>query len=202
MGYIASLLLTCFSGVEVGTGVPGGTAGRSGSSTGPLAITSFTLFPHCLRTCATCSLLIPARSVSPIFKMWSPLHNLPCWRKNNEEKVTFLPCTIQLEKKHIALVTSKTYESCDFFWMPSQYPDNMEKKRRFPNSTWILLGISPEISWRSFIKTPPKHRKKKKSVYSYSYWYITTACRLQNSGFHFQEHFQKTAFSFLLILKK
>lgn len=80
------ILLTCFSGVEIGIGVPGGTAGGGGSSTGPLAITSFTRFPHCLRTCATCSLLIPAKSVSPIFKMWSPLHSLPCWKKSNNEK--------------------------------------------------------------------------------------------------------------------
>lgn len=160
MGCICSLFLTCFSGVEVGTGVPGGTAGRGGSSTGPLAITSFTLFPHCLRTCATCSLLIPARSVSPIFKMWSPLHNLPCWRKNNDEKMPFLPFTIQLEKEHIVLVTFKTYESGNFFWMPSQYLDNTENKRRLPNGSLILLVISPEISRRSFFKMSPKHREK------------------------------------------
>lgn len=40
----------------------------------------------------------------------------------------FLPFTIQLEKEHIVLVTFKTYESGNFFWMPSQYLDNTEKK--------------------------------------------------------------------------
>lgn len=73
-------LLTRISGVEDGdedTVMPR-EVGAAGSSRAPLAITSLTLFPHCLRTCATCSLLIPARSVSPIFRMWSPLHNRPC----------------------------------------------------------------------------------------------------------------------------
>lgn len=73
-------LLTRISGVEDGdedTVMPR-EVGAAGSSRAPLAIISLTLFPHCLRTCATCSLLIPARSVSPIFRMWSPLHNRPC----------------------------------------------------------------------------------------------------------------------------
>lgn len=76
-------LLTRISGVEDGdedTVMPR-EVGTAGSSRAPLAIISLTLFPHCLRTCATCSLLIPARSVSPIFRMWSPLHNRPCWIK-------------------------------------------------------------------------------------------------------------------------
>lgn len=47
------------------------------SSTGPLVTTSFTLFPHCLRTWATCSLPMPYRSVSPILRIWSPLRRRP-----------------------------------------------------------------------------------------------------------------------------
>lgn len=47
------------------------------SSAGPLVTTSFTLLPHCLSTCATCSLPIPCRSVSPILRMWSPLRRRP-----------------------------------------------------------------------------------------------------------------------------
>lgn len=73
-------LLTRISGVEDGDeeSVTPKEAGAAGSSIAPLAIINLTLLPHCLRTWATCSLLIPARSVSPIFRMWSPLHNLPC----------------------------------------------------------------------------------------------------------------------------
>ena len=195
----------------MGTGVPGGTAGGGGSSIGPLAIISFTRFPHCLRTCATCSLLIPARSVSPIFKMWSPLHNLPCWRKNDDQKKSinilwFLPRSILLEKDHTALVTFKTHEPGDFFQVPSQYPDNTEKKRRLPNDTLTLLEISPEISRTSLFKQPVTRAQKKMRIVMVTiYWYLTTACWLENFMIHFQTHFQKTAykhiFSFALLFK-
>lgn len=78
--------LNCFYPLTRASGVEDGDeervmpkeVGAVGSSMAPLAIINLTLFPHCLRTCATCSLLIPARSVSPIFRMWSPLHNRPC----------------------------------------------------------------------------------------------------------------------------
>ena len=59
--------LTCSFTVGSTTGM---TAEREGfSSPGPLVTTSFTLLPHCRRTCATCSLPIPYRSVSPILRM-------------------------------------------------------------------------------------------------------------------------------------
>lgn len=86
--------LTCCS-LTVGSTT--GMTAEGVSSAGPLVTTSFTLFPHCLRTCATCSLPMPHRSVSPILRMWSPLRRRPSWGR---EDSVFLFCFwLQMLKK-------------------------------------------------------------------------------------------------------
>lgn len=71
--------LSCFTCCSLTVGSTTGMTAEldEPSSAGPLVTTSLTLLPHCLRTCATCSLPIPSRSVSPILRMWSPLRRRP-----------------------------------------------------------------------------------------------------------------------------